>query len=222
MIRHPLLHKFLSVVLVLSFALPVAQAASAPALELPGFPRHGNSGVSAPNSGLYRTTISMRNAADRARLDKLGVVVLAERAADWGNADQRDSAGGAIPSASPESAALLPVVDPRLATLAALRVRPRAAVPPGALVRPHGPARADEGRGAQGRGAGGSGAVLGRNEEPGILPGRPPRLLFGAALTEFHHGTELHAHAHPRPRGGPPPAGRGGRAAGDRGPLRSH
>jgi hypothetical protein len=68
-------HKVFSLLVLLAFVIqPLAPVASA---DLSGLPRPDRS-LAAPETGLYRTTVTVDSPARRARLDVLGVAVLAE------------------------------------------------------------------------------------------------------------------------------------------------
>jgi hypothetical protein len=90
-----------------------------------------------PTTGLFRTQVTVRTLADRARLEKLGVVVLEERAVD----QQKDADNTRAQFASfRESVAILADAD-QLEALARLRFEPQGTDEVGALVAAHAAAK---------------------------------------------------------------------------------
>ena len=85
-----------------------------------------------PSSGLYRTRVAVRQPADWARLEKLGVVVL-EGARHGFPTDYTDSTGGGFRASVPESVSVL-ADEEQLEALARLRFEPQATDELGLLV----------------------------------------------------------------------------------------
>jgi subtilase family serine protease len=116
------IHKLLSAValftLLLSPVQPLADVGHRPVVRAAAG-RVANPSDKAPSSGLYRTQVAVRQPADWARLERLGVTVL-ERGDDW---------------------ALVLVDEDQLETLARLRFEPRSTDELGALVAAHAQAK---------------------------------------------------------------------------------
>ncbi|MEJ5198749.1 MAG: hypothetical protein WHX53_07485, partial [Anaerolineae bacterium] len=134
-----LFRKTLHVVVLLSLMLGPAQpwpahpaAAARPATLVAPTVSAATSDPLAAGSPLYRTHITLRNPADRARLEKLGVVVL-ETTAD-GRPLTADGDGSAV--GGPRSAVVLADAD-QLADLARLGFAPRATDNADALIAHH-------------------------------------------------------------------------------------
>jgi len=86
MTRSSSLHKLLRVVVLLGLLLgpvqPLASGDWLAAVQAAAIGRVVNSSYEVPTSGLYRTRLAVRQPADWARLERLGVAVL-EQGDDW-------------------------------------------------------------------------------------------------------------------------------------------
>ena len=114
---HSPVRRLIALVLVLALVTPTAYAASPSRLNIASTVNQGDQGK---NSGLYRTSITVRTAPDWTRLDQLGVVVL----------NRQDGKVTVV------------VDDEQLRTLARLRFDPRTSAELGELLHAQGPERA--------------------------------------------------------------------------------
>jgi hypothetical protein len=94
-----------------------------------------------PTSGLYRTTLTLRNLADWARLEKMGVVVLSTGAEEPGSREAQAITSAPLSPRSPAQVVVL-ADDAQLEALARLGFGPRSSDDLGALVSAQGPEKA--------------------------------------------------------------------------------
>jgi PKD repeat protein len=94
-----------------------------------------------PTSGLYRTTLTLRNLADWARLEKMGVVVLSTGAEEPGSREAQAITSAPLSPGSPAQVVVL-ADDAQLEALARLGFGPRSSDDLGALVSAQGPEKA--------------------------------------------------------------------------------
>jgi hypothetical protein len=95
----------------------------------------------ASTSGLYRTTLTLRNLADWARLEKMGVVVLSTGAEEPGSREAQAITSAPLSPRSPAQVVVL-ADDAQLEALARLGFGPRSSDDLGALVSAQGPEKA--------------------------------------------------------------------------------